>query len=171
MISNSLPSGSAPYSDLLTPWSHAPPSAPLRRQQLGGRGQIVDRRDLPGEVVQADRAARRARRVRSDREQAEVVVVVAARRAQEDGPAPKALLDDLEAEDPAVELGRAVASRTYSTAWLRRATGMLIAEVYDRPPLGSHRAASGQAPPAPLDAEPDHATGPANGQSRRPDTT
>ena len=36
----------------------------LRLERLGGRGEIVDRRHLPGEVVQADRAARRARRVR-----------------------------------------------------------------------------------------------------------
>ena len=67
--------------------------------------EVLDGRDLPGEVVEPDRPARRARRVRPDREQAEVVVVVAAGRPHEDGLATELVGDDLEAEDAAVELG------------------------------------------------------------------
>ena len=74
-------------------------------QEPRGIGEVLDRRDLPGEVVQPDRAARGARRLRPDREQAEVVVVVATARAHEDGLAAELAGDDLEAEDAAVELG------------------------------------------------------------------
>ena len=76
-----------------------------RSEDLRRRGEVVDRRDLPREVVQAHRSARRARGVRADREQAEVVVVVTDRRAHEHRPSAEGALHDLEPEDPAVELG------------------------------------------------------------------
>ena len=69
-------------------------------------GEVLDGRDLPGQVVQTDRAARRTRRRRTDREQAQVVVVVATGRAHEHGLATELAGHDLEAEDARVELGR-----------------------------------------------------------------
>ena len=61
--------------------------------------------DLPCQVVEPHRAAGRARRVRPDREEAEVVVVLAVGGPHEHGPPAEGRLDDLETEDPAVELG------------------------------------------------------------------
>src|SRR3990172_5810818 len=52
------------------------------RRQLGGRGgQRLDRADLPGQVVEAGRAARRAGRGRADREETEGGGGVRGRRA------------------------------------------------------------------------------------------
>src|SRR6185503_17884728 len=70
-----------------------------------GRGEVLDGRDLPGEVVQADRATRRTRRLRADREEAEIVVVVAVPGTHEHG-ATLDVVDDLEAEEAAVEIRR-----------------------------------------------------------------
>ena len=78
----------------------------LRGQDPGRLDEVLDGRDLPGEVVEPDRAARRPRRVCAHGEEAEVVVVLAAGRTQEDRTTAERALDDLEAEDPAVELRR-----------------------------------------------------------------
>ena len=67
------------------------PEGPGRGQDSAAARQVLDGRDLPGEVVQPDRAARRARRVRSDGEQAEVVVVVPAAGRMNTARPPKAL--------------------------------------------------------------------------------
>ena len=48
-------------------------------QPLAHRGEVLDRVDFPGEVVEAGAAALGAGRLRADREQAEVVVVLGAR--------------------------------------------------------------------------------------------
>ena len=68
-----------------------------RAQRGLGRGEVLDRRDLPGQVVQPGRVRRRARAL-ADREQAEVVVVGRAAGPEEHGPAGGIGLDDLEAE-------------------------------------------------------------------------
>src|SRR5205823_8125127 len=45
----------------------------IRAQEiLAGLGQVLDRGDLPSEVVQAGRPARRTRRIGADREQAQI---------------------------------------------------------------------------------------------------
>src|SRR4029079_441557 len=67
-------------------------------------GEVLDGRDLPRQVIEPDRSTRGARRVRTDREQSEIVVIGAAGRPHEDGLATHLVGDDLEAEDPAVEL-------------------------------------------------------------------
>src|SRR5689334_18413490 len=67
-----------------------------RGEHLRGIGQVLDGRDLPREVVEARRAARRARRRVAHREQPEVVVVVTAGRAHEHGPATQLVRDHLE---------------------------------------------------------------------------
>src|SRR5439155_2425566 len=83
-----------------------------RSPERAGRGEHIpsgrevgDRRDFPGEVVQPDRATRRVLRLRPDREQPEVVVVTLERAAQEDRLPVHLATDDLEPEDPRVELG------------------------------------------------------------------
>ena len=82
MISNSLPSGSRPYIDLVAPWSDAPTSAPFSRRTSPRDSQIVDRRDLPGEVVQTDPGPVGPEGVGAEGEQTEIVVILrpAARR-------------------------------------------------------------------------------------------
>src|SRR5262245_42570548 len=75
--------------------------------QLARRGrEVLDRRDLPGEVIEAGRAARRPRRALADREQAQVVVVLPAARAHEHGTSAELARHDLEAEDAPVEVAR-----------------------------------------------------------------
>jgi len=59
-------------------------------------------------VVQPDRAARRVLRLRPDREEPEVVVVALERAAEEDRLPAHLFADDLEPEDPGVELGGAL---------------------------------------------------------------
>src|SRR5258706_12511104 len=75
-------------------------------ESLPGGGEILDRRDLPGEVIQPDRAAGGPRRVGTDGEEPEIVVVRGERRPHEDGLPVHLAADDLEPEDPTVELGR-----------------------------------------------------------------
>jgi membrane protease YdiL (CAAX protease family) len=71
----------------------------------GCRGrEVIDRRNLPGKVVEPHGAATRPRRVRPDREEPQIVVVAARGRAHEDRSTTERLLHDLEPEDPAVEL-------------------------------------------------------------------
>src|SRR6266566_1806311 len=66
-------------------------------QKPRGLGEILNRRDLPSEVIETDGAARRARRSGPDREQPQVVVVVLERAAHEDCLPAHLLTDDLEA--------------------------------------------------------------------------
>ena len=80
----------------------------IRAQEiLAGLGQVLDRGDLPSEVVQTGRPARRARRIGADREQAQIVMVVRACGAQKGHHAALAG-NDLEAEKVAVERARAI---------------------------------------------------------------
>ena len=72
-------------------------------QRLTGRGELVDGVELPGEVVQADGAARPRPAGRPDAEQAEVVVVAGAGQAQERGVGARFAGDDLHAEHVGVE--------------------------------------------------------------------
>ena len=75
------------------------------RQGLGHLGERLDRIDLPGKVVEPNRASRWTRRVGSDLEQAEVMVVAAGGRAHEGGPHPRWAAQLLEAERSPIELG------------------------------------------------------------------
>ena len=100
-----MPSGSCAYSDLLTPWSLSPTSAPRPSEPLAHRGEILDRVDLPREVVEAGAALLRPGRLRADREQSEIVVVLGLGGAHEDRRAVAELADDHEAERLLVEGG------------------------------------------------------------------
>src|SRR5262245_7964396 len=78
------------------------------REGLARRDQIVERRHLPGGVIEPDLGAAPARGAPvADAEQAEVVMVVAAVRAEEDRLRMRRL-NDLEAEHIAVEGKRAL---------------------------------------------------------------
>ena len=92
--------------------AHAVVAGAAERPGLGERlcrgGEVLDRPDLPRQVVEAHRAARRARSRGADLEQAEVVMIATARRAHEGGAHPLRALELLEAEDPVVELRRLV---------------------------------------------------------------
>ena len=68
-------------------WSDDPTSAPAVGKLVGQLAQVGEGVDLPGQVVEPDRAApgRRVRCRGADLEQAEVVIVRRAGRAQEGG--------------------------------------------------------------------------------------
>ena len=87
MTSNSMPLGSLAYSDLDTRWSLSPTSAPACDQLLPRVGQVGQRADLPGQMVEPGVFRLVGRAAGADLEQAEVVVVGRAWRAQERGPA------------------------------------------------------------------------------------
>jgi D-amino peptidase len=80
-----------------------PHQRPGFHQPGPGVGQVAQRADLPGQVVEAGMFGLVGRAARADLEQAEVVVVGRARRAQERGPAGN-LHPDLEAEGLPVEV-------------------------------------------------------------------
>jgi hypothetical protein len=75
-------------------------------QDPGGLRQVVDGRNLPGQVVEPHRTAAGPWSGRAHGEQTEIVVVVTTGGPHEDGLAAHFGADHLEAEDPTVELGR-----------------------------------------------------------------
>ena len=77
-------------------------------QRLAGGGELVDRVELPGQVVEADGTAALGAAGGADAEQAEVVVVARAGQAQEGGVGPGFAGDDVHAEDVGVEGQRPV---------------------------------------------------------------
>ena len=84
MTSNSLPSGSLRVERLAHAVVALADERAHAREPFAHLGEVVDRVDLPGEVVQPDAARLGQRRLRAEREQAEVVVVLGAGRPHED---------------------------------------------------------------------------------------
>ena len=89
--------------------AHAVVARAGERARLGERAlrtrQVLDGGHLPGQVVQAHRAARRTWRLGADFEEAEIVVVLASRRAHEGSPHARRALQLLESKDAVVEVG------------------------------------------------------------------
>ena len=77
-------------------------------ERSAGVGELVDGVELPGEVVEADRAASPGFVGGADAEQAEVVVVLGAGQSQERCVGAWFAGDDIHAEDVGVEAHRAV---------------------------------------------------------------
>ena len=80
------------------------------QQALADLGEVLDRLDLPCEVIQTDAALLREWCLRPDREQPEVVVVLRAGRAHEHGRTFAVVDEHFEAERLLVE-GRATGTR------------------------------------------------------------
>ena len=102
ITSNSMPLGSLAYSDLDTRWSLDADEGASCDQALPDAGQLGQRADFPGQVIQTEVVACRQLAV-GHREQAEIVIVGRPLRAQERGP-PWYLHGYLEAEREGVEV-------------------------------------------------------------------